>query len=172
MPLSPAVVAKDQSGSGLHPELEIFWPQEVLGAVPYAQDDHGLPADLEKDAVDLPALAVEELAQALVPLGFGRLGAAFGIVFKRVDRFEERVPPAVGRGLGALGDPVILLFDRAGGFAGDGDMPAQAFLAFCLGPSAWRNSRAGTVRPASASALASPRNSIISALSARAKRRW
>jgi hypothetical protein len=30
--------------------------------VPYAQDDHGLPADLEKDAVDLPMFAVEELA--------------------------------------------------------------------------------------------------------------
>ena len=42
---------------------------------------------------------VKKLAQPLVPLGFGRLGTAFGMFFQRVDRCEERVPPAVGRGL-------------------------------------------------------------------------
>ena len=42
--------------------LELLWAQGILSAVPYAQDDHGLPADLKKDTVHLPAFAVEELA--------------------------------------------------------------------------------------------------------------
>lgn len=138
----------------------------------YAQDDHGRPTDLEKDAVDLPAFAVEELAEPLMPLGFRRLGAAFGVGLKRCDRVEERVPPAVRSGLRVLGKPVVMLFDFAGSLAGDEDVKAHAFLAFFFGPSACRNSRAGTVRPASASALAWRRNSIISALSASAVRRW
>ncbi len=72
----------------LVPELEVVWPQKVLSAVPYTQDNNGLLADLEKDAMDLSALAVEELAQPLVPLGFGRFGAAFGMLFERADRFK------------------------------------------------------------------------------------
>ncbi len=44
------------------PELERFRPQDILGAVPQAQYDDGLPADLEENAVEVPAFAVKELA--------------------------------------------------------------------------------------------------------------
>jgi hypothetical protein len=85
--LSPV---RGQTGAGgLRPELEVLRPQEVLGAVPYAQDDHSLAADLEQNAMGLPSFAMEEFAQPFVPLGFGRLGAAFGTVSKRVDGSEE-----------------------------------------------------------------------------------
>jgi hypothetical protein len=71
--------------------------------------------------VDLSVFAVEELAQPLVPFGFGRLGVAFGFLLKCADRFEQRVPPAVGRGLGAPRKPVVLLLDLAGCFAREDD---------------------------------------------------
>ena len=44
------------------PDLNLIRSQEILGAVPYAQNDHNLSANLEKDAVDLLAFYVEELA--------------------------------------------------------------------------------------------------------------
>jgi len=99
-----------------------------------AQDDHGLPTNLEKDTMDPPASAVEELAQSLVPLGFGRFGAAFGMLRERADRLKERVPPAIRRGLGARGKPVVLFFDLAGGLAGEGDGKTHALLAFFFCP--------------------------------------
>jgi len=121
--------------------------------------------------VDLPALAVEELAQPHIPNCFVRLGTAFGIVFQRIDRGEKRVPPTVGRGLGVLGEPVVLFFDLSGSLPHNDDLKAHAFLTFFFCPSPWRNSRAGTVWPAAASAWAAPKNSIISTCSARASSR-
>lgn len=80
-------------------ELEFLWPQEVLGAVAHAQNDYGIPTNLEEDAVDLAAFAVEELTKPLVPLRFGCLGTAFGIVFQGINRFEKWVALTVGVGL-------------------------------------------------------------------------
>ena len=44
---------------GLALVLKLLWPQQVLGTVPNSQDDYALPADLEKDSMDLSALTVK-----------------------------------------------------------------------------------------------------------------
>ena len=52
-----------------------------MSAVSDPEDVDDVPPDFEQNPVGVPALAVEQLAQALpVSLGFGCLGATLGVL--------------------------------------------------------------------------------------------